>query len=76
MAKRRTTAETHIREGIRGSVLDPTYGAESARTAGQERLGAALSAVLDTEPSLRTLDALDELLEALKQCVREVREGA
>ena len=73
MLRRRTIHESHIWETIRGSSLDPAYGAQSARTAGQERVGTALCALLETRPTMKTLDALDELLEAIKARVRELR---
>jgi hypothetical protein len=71
--KRRSIAEIHIWETLRGSLFDPAYGAQSARTPGRERVGQAVDAVLATRPSIATLEALDELLEAVNARANEIR---
>lgn len=65
MVKRRTLAETHIHETLRGSLFDPAYGAQSQRTPEAIAIGEALDEVIQTRPPIATLEALDNLLAAL-----------
>jgi hypothetical protein len=74
-AHRRTLAETHIHETLRGSLFDPAYGAQSLRTPSRVAIGEALDALLQTRPPIATLEALDELIDALHRRTLEVRAG-
>ena len=72
---RRIIAELHIHETLRDSLFDPAYGAQSFRTPARIAIGEALDRVLHTHPSIATLNALDDLLDALHRRAKEIRDN-